>query len=225
MAYFHLVSLWYIYKNWFSLFTSIVSTTMNLLYMLVSSTATDLSIIFLLIIDTASSTVFAACCIFITKLRQLNQILQRKRPKVVHLSSFMRSHTRTLTDIIHGDHFYGILVFYYILTIVPMSTFILCDLFAKKFNVLTGLFNACLTCFVCLGLVVFHVTASYFSKLLHASVPALFHLVPRLNRVSLQTKLKLSLYIQKMSVSNAKRYGISYGDFSLMSVETFFKVM
>lgn len=99
--------------------------------------------------------------------------------------------------------------------------------FAGDLSFMMTLFNICLSYFVCLGLVVFHVTASYFSYLLHACVPSLFHLVPKLNRasVSLITKLKLSLYIQKMSVSRNKCYGIGYGNFSLISIESFFKVI
>ena len=224
MASFHLQSIYYVVK-YYTQFLSFPKGIFNLAFLILNSISMDLFFILMLIINCTSSTIlFAFTCIIFIKMRQLNVFLKKAEFKPRDFYRFMKAHTKTVTDVMDGNKFYGYLLVYYIIFIVPMNNFVVIGLFEGEFNLLTGYFHFCVSCFAYLGIVVFHLVAAMYSKHIHKCVRPLLrlHHLFREKKFQFKHKLRLVLYIEKFNV--VKRYGIKYGSYGLMSTASIFKV-
>ncbi|KAH9403229.1 hypothetical protein TYRP_015109 [Tyrophagus putrescentiae] len=182
---------------------------------------------------TLSIVIFTFTLVVFTRLRQANSLLllsqsftsKQSAQQSLSLEVFLRFasfHTKTLALITAGNGYFGSLLVYFLLIYLPMNaylsiqialgsfppfpTFIYCNVHAFEYTYIFG----------------FHFLCTFYTAKIHQCAPRLLHYSSvREQFRSLPAKLKLAHYIEKFHTD--RRYGITYGDFGLVSFESLFK--
>ena len=179
---------------------------------------------FTLVNITWTAIIFAfTLCMFI-RLKQANKLLQNSTLSSYTFGIFCWFHTDTLTKIIAGNRYFGQMLLDFMFIYMPINIFLFTQLILSRFELMAT--------FVCINVLAFHYITLFGFHLLAAMYSARIHkcrywLLGWSSRAQfsrrLGTKLKLAHYICAFHTEN--RYGISYGEFGLISFESFTKVI
>ncbi|KAI2796340.1 hypothetical protein BLOT_015894 [Blomia tropicalis] len=185
-----------------------------------------------------SSIMFVSFTIYVfIRFQQVELLISQKvRNKLsfnLKLSTFMSRHTDITKHVLNFNKYYGILLFAFIVAMLPINSYIMIGITFGYFTQMTAIFFSAFSTFQYMAIVGFHILAALYTNRIHQCVKRLIQIEigrcclhwKRYLRVSsklpIEMHLKVSHYIEKFNVT--KRYGITYGSFGLMSFTSFTK--
>ena len=166
--------------------------------------------------------------IFFIKLKQIDSLLQYrtgKRINIIRIKRFLYHHSNVVVDILGMNTFFSRVLFAYIISIMPMNIFLVTSSQYTNMgrgNKLLVPFCAIIVSQQMIGLLLLHFTCAFYTKKIHQHSKRLIQMNIRIRHQSLQTKVKISFFIEKFHT--VKCYGITYGNFALITMLTFIKV-
>ena len=163
-------------------------------------------------------------CMFIG-LKQANKMLQNSTLSSYSFGKFCSFHTEILTKIIAGNRYFGQMLLDYILIYVPISIYCFTEIILGRFGLMAIFIAINVLVFNYMVMFGFHLLAAMYSARIHKCRYWLLGWSARaqFGRRRLGTGLKLSHYICAFHTEN--QYGISYGNFGLISFDSFTKVI
>src|SRR5699024_1823618 len=191
-------------------FIGSIQACIRLLHFTLSALTFDFTFAWLAIENGVATTVALVFSIIVlTRLRQVNSIVNRKTLSIARFYKFCHYHTETLVHIFAGNRFIGVMLFVILVFVAPMNTYLVNRLIMGKFNFRTSVlfWGACFFQYDCI--LALHLLSSKYTQMIHKCSHRLFFWIARRNRFPIRSKLHLLFYIEKFHVK--KKYGITYG--------------
>ena len=208
IGYFHIWNSYYIYQDYeYYLFS--IKGYLSLIYSCISSLTFDIAFIWIGLENTISSTLIVALSLIIlTKLKQINAILNQTHLNDYELRRFIRHHTKILLDILSGNHFIGVLIFVYLILVAPLNSYLMNGILRRNFNFGSQILFSSVIILQYDGIIALHLLASLYTKNIHKCIRKLFNLMANQNKRKFKfiNQIKLMFYIEKYNIH--KKYGM-----------------
>ena len=205
-------------------------------FYLLNCVTCDLADVFLVIVDTLLPAVMISIsAIVFIRLSAINQMIKPKprnesnSRRCLHrqfraFEHFARLHTGALLLVLQTNRFIGVLLLAFIAFILPMNAYTTMLLATGRLNALASFYFTVLNLGEALGLVFFHLLATWYTKKLHQCTGPLYRLATQ-GREWFSWRQQLTLFGYIAKFDGQQRYGITYGPFfGLISVASFTKV-
>ena len=235
-----------IFEHFDLLFTTLEGLCCRLPRLLLFKTAFDFRIDSGTLVNVIASVVIVAftATTFI-RLRQANELLENRLQvsyyskshlPAITFAHFATYHTSICTSVEHFKALINEIVVGYLIVEMPVNTFTSIEVFQgnnpkqKKIGLMASLIIISILATQYIVIFGFHLLAALYSAKMHSCTGALWKVNLRASRdggngekrINLKFRLKLAAYLEKVSTDN--RYGICYGNFSLITMFSFAKV-
>lgn len=175
-----------------------------------------------------TSTYIVLMYLFFVKLKQTDDILRRNLKKFNFnlVSSFMRHHTNTFRHIMIANELIGTMNTIYMVANFPCNLYLIMFLFVMKTEQKTFLVTIFVTMIIAqqlYGYLIVHRLSAIVTQRIHGHRKTLIHIYAHNhNRQPAKRLLRMSNYIEKFHTK--KRYGYTYYNCGLITMETFIEV-
>lgn len=168
--------------------------------------------------------VFTFTLVIFTRLKQANKLINKSNFSEINFRKFASFHTATLKLVTSGNSYFGSCLVYFLIIYIPNNAYMSVQLIRGIYPPTSAFIFSNAHAFEYVYVFGIHALSAAYSTRVHHCSCLLLHWKVRERFQSFLTKLKLANYIEKFHVDSSGKYGITYGNFGLVSYDSLFKV-